>query len=929
MAIFSHEVGAGRVTVGRDVEMDHLARLLADAGGGRPAITVVRGEAGSGKTHLLEVLAARARDDGWTVLGVSGVEAETGLSGGGLLAVLRPLRDLLPSVPSAQAEALAAVLGWRRARAGSGDRFLVGAATLSLLAAAAVQHPVLLLLDDVQWLDVGSVDALMFAARRLGHDRVATALGIREDVALPLRLADVDVLDLAGLTPGSARELLGPGVANHVAARLVAETGGNPLALRECRRVLDGAQRAGAAPLPATLPVPQRLRTVYSDRLAALPPDAWQAVVVCAANLDGTAGPVLTALAELGLDAEVCIADAADVLDLAPGALVFRHPLLRSTAWVRASGRERCAAHAALAAVTDGAVSVWHRAEATTGHDPALADQLAAVAEEERARHGPGAASRAIERAARLTPDASQRGEWLAVATEDAFVAGDSARARQLAAEVLASDAGPAARAHVLFVLGTLEQAHGTLTAAKGRLAQAAELASGDVLLRVLVELFGVCHLLDDTAGMLVAAERAAAVADRDRPEQDMLASYVLGAARVVDGHPDVGAGLLHHATSVAESDDRLRDDPRHLVTSLLISRWLMDPLPALPYAERRIGRAREQGALGVLAGGLALYAMGLAWMGDHVRAYAAAGESVELLEALDLRLDVGTASEVMALESAYRGAHDEASRHLLRARAVVAANGFDPMPPHLARIVATCALCAGDLETVVVVLEDQIARFEGVGAYLEPLGVAPDLVEAYVGLGRDEDARALTARFRDVVQGRPQAQIPPVAAMVSRCEGLVADDLGRAEKALEQALSLHDPRTDRLESARTRLILGMRLRRGGRRVDARTHLRTAQREFEAMGLTLWAGRAAAETAATGERLQTREGTGEPLTSQETRVALLVATGLTNREVAASLFLSPKTVEHHVGAVLRKLGLRSRTELARSFARADDATEAP
>jgi DNA-binding NarL/FixJ family response regulator len=347
-----------------------------------------------------------------------------------------------------------------------------------------------------------------------------------------------------------------------------------------------------------------------------------------------------------------------------------------------------------------------------------------------------------------------------------------------------------------------------------------------------------------------------------------------------------------------------------------LIPRYLMDPWSALPYAERRISRAREAGALGVLAMALSVYAMGLAWMGDHVRAHAWAGEAVELLEALDLRVDVGTASEVAALEDAHRGRHDEAQRHLERAREVAAANGFDAMPPHLARVVATCALCAGDLETVVEVLEDQIARFNGVGAFLEPLGVAPDLVEAYLVLGRDADARELSARFR---AAQPDPVLPQVAAMVARCEGLVAADTTRAEASFARAIALHEPSTDRLESARTRLLLGMRLRRAGRRVDARAHLDAARREFAAMDLTLWAERARAELAATGERAHTRERTGESLTSQETRVALLVARGLTNREVAAALFLSPKTVEHHLGAVLRKRGLRSRTELARSL----------
>ena len=209
----------------------------------------------------------------------------------------------------------------------------------------------------------------------------------------------------------------------------------------------------------------------------------------------------------------------------------------------------------------------------------------------------------------------------------------------------------------------------------------------GRLLVRTLCELFHTCHLLDDTAGMTAAADRAAVVADRTDPEQAMLAAYLPGAARVVEGRPDLGAPLLHQAIELLESDPVLRDDPRHLMVSLLCARWLMDPSSALGYAERRINRAREAGALGVLAMGLSLFSGGLAWMGDHVRAYAFAGEAVELLEALDIAADPGVAYEAAAIESACRGMHDEARRLLDRARVNVAINGFDPMPPHLARV--------------------------------------------------------------------------------------------------------------------------------------------------------------------------------------------------------------------------------------------------
>lgn len=903
--------------VGRDAELARLSRLVSRAGSGAPAVVVIRGESGSGKTHLLNAVTERAAADGWRCLRLQGVESEAVLAGAGLLSLLLPLRGSLASVPHRQAEALSALLGWGPA-VEPGDRFLIGAATLSLLAGESSQRPLVVAVDDVQWVDVQSLDAMMFAARRLGHDRVVVVMTHRVGTLVPVPLEGFEVITLQGMSPPDARSLLGPHFSPDVVDNLVAETGGNPLALLECQRMLSQPQRIGAAPLPSTLPVPERLRDVYAGVLGGLSPGAWRAAVLSAASIDQEAAPVLAALAAEGWAAEACLQDCGDVLQTRGGFLIFRHPMVRSATWERASVSEQRSAHAVLAAVAPGqAARVWHQAEATPGRDSNLADELAALAALDRSRRGFAAASQAMERAARLTPASLLRGAWLASATEDAYIAGDMDRARRLADEVLGSTADAEPRARVLVVKGSLEWFYGTFARARDLFAQASELASGRESIRTLCQLFHTCHVLDDTEGMIAAADLAAAVADQADPEQAMLAAYLVGAARVVGGRPDHGGPPLREAITLLESDPNLRDDPRHLVVSLLCARWLMNPSVATAYAERRMNRAREAGALGVLATALPLFAAGLAWMGDHIRAYAFAGEAVELMEALNITADPGAAYEAAATECACRGMHEEARRLLDRARANVALNGFDPMPPHLARTVAACALCRGDLTEVIEVLEDQIVRFNGVGSYLEPLGVAPMLVEAYLGHGREGEARDLTVRFRAAQSIEPY---PHVAAMVARCEGLVAVDLDEATAAFERSMALHKDVPDRLEMARTELLYGMRLRRGGRRVEARKHLEAARREFVTMDLTLWVDRAAHELAGTGERIQSRTASREPLTSQETRVALLVASGLTNREVAAALFLSPKTVEHHLGAVLRKRGLRSRTELARALA---------
>jgi DNA-binding NarL/FixJ family response regulator len=883
---------------------------------------VIRGEAGIGKTSLLETVAAVAAGEGWRGLAVRGIEAESVLTFAGLLAVVQPLRGYAQAVPPAQAAALDAALGWRAGD--GGDRFLIGAATLSLLAAAAADRPTLVVVDDVQWVDRESAEALLFAARRLGHDRVAVVATYRVGLPLPTPLDGLEIIDVVGLSAALAGQLLGPGYADGVVEQLAARTGGNPLALRECGRALTAAQRAGAATLPVALPVPDRLRDAYARELGALSADAWRAVLFCAASADQAAAPVVAALAAAGLEPGPSLTAAADVLTLADGVLTFRHPLLRSAALRRAKPEEWREANRALAdAVRDRDASVWHRAEATVGYNDDLASEMADLAERDRARRGYAAAAVSAERAARLTSDEVRRIGWLAAAADDAYLAGDGDRVRRLADSVLAATLGAAdpagreARSRVLACLGMLELYRGTYARASDLLEDAAVFANGRLLLRTLADLAMIYYNADNRARLTDVANRAVAAADPADPEQAMLAAYLSGAAQVWAGRAEEGGRLVRRAIELLESDPDLRDDPRHLAVALFATFWIMDPNAGLPYAERRLARAREVGALGMLTSGLTLAAGGLAWLGDHVRAYALAGEAVELLGALGRTSEPGIAHEIMAIELAGRGLHDEAGRMVERAREVVAATGIQGTPPHLAMTVAYCALCRGDLVEVVTVLEEQIERYGGIGRELQPLGVAPHLVEAYLGLGRDADARDLTARF---AAAQPETPHGHVAAMVERCRALVAHDVDEAAAAFDRALAHHAGGVDRLEGARTRLLYGMRLRRAGRRIAARDHLHAARREFVAMDLTLWAQQAADELAGTGERARKRDGSAQPLTSQETRVALLVAQGMTNREVAGALFLSPKTIEHHLGAVLRKRGLRSRTELARAIA---------
>ena len=904
--------------VGRDDALAQVAALRTSAGDGSFAALVIEGEAGIGKTALAEAAARAAVGDGWTSVWVQGVESDALLAHGGLLSLVAPLRRHVALLPETQRTAMSAALGWTDADV-RGERFLVVAATMSLLAVAAEEQPLLVVVDDLQWLDRESADAILFAARRLRHDRVCFLLTVREHSTPPVAIDDCNAYRLPGLSVDEATRLLGLGYAPTIVGRLTRETAGNPLALVECGRVLSSVQRAGAAELPDSLPVPDRLRRVYSDELAQLTPEAWFAVRLAAASHDQAAGPVVAALTHAGLEPS-CLEQAAEVVRSVEGEVVFRHPLLRSAAWQRASAAERREAHAALAAVLPaGQARTWHRVETAVGFDGELAGELAEMAEMDRSRRGYGAASAASERAARLQPDASAAVALLASATEDAYVAGDAERTRRLAGEVLDRTLDDAPRATVLLALGMLELNTGTLARARDLFTQAAGIASGRLLIRILAELAGICYIFDDSAGMTAVAERASRAADPTDPEQAMLAAYLTGAAEVFAGRGDRGRPLVRHALDLLETEPSLRDDPRYLVVALLTVRWLMDPGEGVAFGSRRIAAARERGALGALAFGLSLAAGGLSWMGRHVEAYATAGEAVDLLEALGYQSDPGVAYETLAVECAARGLHSETAELLRRAEDVLRRTGFTTMQPHLAHTVISCALSRGDLEQVVTVAEEQLRLNGGSGLLLELLGVAPWLVEAYAGLGRDDDARLLAQRY---VKQHADPYHPYIAAMVARCQALVADDLETAVAAFDRAIGIQLELADRSETGRTRLMYGMRLRRSGQRVAARTQLREAAQDFAAIDHTAWTERVAAELAATGERVRSRTAAADTaLTSQETRVALLVAQGMTNREVATSLFLSPKTVEHHLGSVLRKRGLRSRTELARDLAR--------
>jgi DNA-binding CsgD family transcriptional regulator len=905
--------------VGRDAELAAIRRLLSDARAGESGALLIEGDPGIGKTTLLD--AARALAGGFTRLTAQGVEPEAVLAHAGLLELVTPVRPLLDEIPSPQADALRSALGWAAPELPA-DPFLVAAATMSLLAAAAERMPVLVTVDDIQWLDRESAAPILFAARRLGPDAVAFVFSARVGSISPELARNIPVLGLVGLTAAAASRLFPSSAPGVVVERLVAATDGNPLALLEASHRLDRAQWVGAAPLPDPLPVGDRLLGYYEALVSDMSADAWRAVLLFALDQSTAGTMVAAALAAGGSDPASALDEARNrgVLVIDERGMRFRHPLLRTAALRLATPTQQRQAHLALAAQLprESPARTWHLAEGSIGPDDALSEELVRVAAADRQRLGFAAASSASERSALLTRSSDLSAQRLAAAAEDAFLAGDVARTRALVDRTLAAPAPASARGQALYTLGMLEQYAGSIPRSVNHLAAACDLLDGLRLVRALSELANARFRLNELGAIEVCADRIDLVADRTDPEQRLLADFTRGVSLVLRGEPETGRRKLAAVRDLALSEE-LRHEPRALLYMALAVGFSGEVGSAISEGSARIDDVRRRGAVGILVPLLAIRAAGRAWVGDHAGAFADAGEAAELAEHLGYVADGAVAVEMLAWQLAARGLHDEASEALARARALVDRAGTTSVAAHYALTAAFCVLCRSDLAQVVRVLEARVAADGGLGALGEPLGVAPLLVEAYAGMGRVDEAAALCTRYAQVTSPLAPARM---LGFVHRCEGISASSPEAAHAAYERALAEHAVAGDGFETARTRMLFGARLRREGQRVAAREQLRLAEEAFAEMDLTHWAAQAGAELAATGATAR-RSGTSpdEALTSQETRVALLVAEGKSNKEVAAALFLSPKTIERHLGNVFRKRGFRSRSELASVFAR--------
>ncbi len=907
----------GSVAIGRAREEAMVATVVAAAIDGHGGALVVRGEPGIGKSTLLEH--ARACGGEAAIVEASGVEVEGEVAFAGLTDVLRPVLGALDALTPVQAEAIETILGAARAR--PPDRLTIGGATLALLAAAADARPLLVLVDDAQWLDAESQAALAFAARRVGSDAVAILFAARDGERATFIGEGIPELRLTGLARPDALELLDGRVPSpQVADTLVDRTGGNPLALLELPAAVTPEQLAGTAPLDDPLPVAPAVEEAFARRAFRLGEDVRLALVVTAADDLGDDALVAGALAQLGLGAaHLDSAEDDGLLRRTPGRVAFRHPLVRSAVYHAAAPSERRRAHAALAAAytdVDDDRGAWHLAAAAVGPDPVAAAALAATAARARDRGGYQAASAGFERAARLTGPGADRAGLLAAAADTALLAGRPAVGQALVDQGLA-DTGidPHARAELLGTAGRIAFHAGDQERAVDVFLEGATLAEETapaLASALLADAVAAATQLGGDALTTAAARLEAQRAPAD-PWLALLVAQARGAAASVGGG---GGSREWLGRAVAFVDEGLAE-PRtaeHLYWAGRINFMLGRNGAAATFARRALDAARDGRASMLGAEALRLSAVADFDRGRWRAAYAEAAQAVELATELGLPSTACACLGVLAEIDAGTGNATACEEHVTRAVELAAEYHLGFYRERAERALGQLALATGRLDKAVEQFERVWARLRSTGN-LEP-NVTPvfDLIEAYVRLGRVADARDAFAWARDAYP--PES--PFEQAMFDRCAALFDDDF---EPIFERALAAH--RLDGVagefpfDVARTRLAFGERLRRDGKRREARAQLREALSMFEEIGASAWADRAATELDASGERRRSAAVSREHLTPRELQIAVAVAEGGSNREVAAELFLTPKTVEFHLTRVYRKLGVRSRTELVR------------
>jgi DNA-binding CsgD family transcriptional regulator len=901
--------------LGRNVECQALDRLLADALAGRSGVVVLRGEGGVGKSALLDYLSDRAA--GWHVARAVGVESEMELAYSALHQLCAPMQSHLNRLPAPQRDALATVFGLVVGSAP--DRFLVGLATLTLFAEWAENQRLVCIVDDAQWLDQASAQVLAFVGRRLLAERVVLACAARTGIGDDV-LAGLPQLLIRGLGDSDARALLldhlhGP-LDAAICEQIIIESHGNPLALLELPRTWSPGQLAGGFGLPGSQPVTGKIEHSYARRLQQLPSDTRLLVLAAAAEPLGD--PVLLHRAAANLGIEMAAANpATDAGLLKVGDRVeFAHPLVRSAAYRSAASSDRHLVHQALAEATDGETDpdrrAWHFAAAAAGPDDQAALGLELSATRALARGGLAAAAAFLQRAVALTADPALRADRALAAAQASLGAGAFDAARSL---VGTAEAGP---------LDQIGEARADLLRAQVAFAQR---RSGDaplLLLKAARKLHTVdvrlsrSTYLDAMAAGLFAGRLAAtggslldvsrAVASAPVPTGPPLPCDLLldGLAMVFISGRAAAAPLLRRAVAAFASTEVSAEEMLRwgwLATRAANMVWDFDR--SLEIGRRAVQTARNLGALEVLSVSDNAYGQAVVFGGDFAGAEALIAEVDALKESTGTRIPPHAAITLAGL----RGQRSAASE--------------------LIGNVITEATAGNQGTAVQYAQWANAVLMNGLGAYQEALAAAVqasehtpelfiaswaliELIEAAARTENDELAQGALTRLGEHTESSDADWALGVHA---RCRALLSEG-EHAERLYGEAIDRLERTRLRPELARARLLYGEWLRRQNRRIDARAQLRAAHELFVAIGMEAFAERARGELLATGESVRKRaDETRDELTPQERQIARLARDGLSNPQIGAQLFLSPRTVEWHLRKVYPKLGISSRRHL--------------
>ncbi|MFF5230768.1 AAA family ATPase [Dactylosporangium sp. NPDC000521] len=881
---------------GRDDDRAAAAAVLDRARAGHSAVLVVRGDPGIGKSALLDDAAAGA--DGMTVLRCAGVETEAEVPFASLHQLLAPALAASSQLPDVQAAALRGALGL--GPAAGGDQLLVGAAVLTLLAELAEERPVLCLIDDAQWLDGSSAQALRFVARRLQAESVAMLFAARDEFApegLPERR-------LAGLDPQTADALLRslrPDLPPRIRVRLVRDSAGNPLALRELPR--------GAPPfVPALLP--RRIQEAFAARIDRLPPDGRAMLLIAAASPDQGLGVVLRAAELLGVaPSGLGAAEEAGLVTVAAGRIAFTHPLLRAAAYQRTTFDRRLAVHRTLAQTLplDDDRRAWHLAAAATGPDEEAALALERAAERALRRKGYPAAAAALQRSAELTAAPAERTRRLVAAAVAANDAGQPDLTRRFLASCDPAGDDPVLtarvcelRARLAFDEGSAASAHDLLVAGASALAPVDRRAAG----LLLVDAARNAWQLSDPPRVREAARRLHGLGLRPSDGLDPAVAAVTAAARLLLEGPAAGVPAMRALTSTRTGPPNLR------LNAAFVAGLVGDFEAGRAISQGVADESRAEGSIGWLPLAHVTLAAAELYLGRFRDAVATATEGLRLAADTGQPNRAGYLEGILAWIAAVRGDAPDCARLAENCHDRYARN-------HIANGLAWAEWALALLDLGQGRPAEASDRLEAALAgpvrhQIQAVYSAPDQVEAAARIGAYERAEAACARFAEWAAA---ARLDWADAVAHRCHALLEPSWPAASRHFEAAVALGG---HPWEVARTHLAYGERLRRERRKTEARAQLRTAAEIFDRLGAVPWAERARAELRATGAAAaQPSSSLVATLSPQELQIVRLVAGGLTNREIGAQLFLSPKTVSYHLYRAFPKLGVASRTQLAR------------